>query len=359
MSCEDISQRDYAALGAALEGQQKLFRAMLEITHYCNNRCIHCYIEPDRDDLAPDPPAEVLVEIMDALVAEQTLWLSFTGGEPLLRPDFPQLYMEAKRRGFLISIFTNARLITDEIARMLRDYPPRLLSISLYGATASTYDRVAAVSGAFDEAMAGIRRIADLGVRFHLKSILMRANFHEMHAMEQIANDFGVSFTIDTGLTPTLYSKCTVLEQRLTPEEIVAMEQSDERKAAIWRENIQVRSELRPDGRHYHCGAGNTLIVIGPDLTARLCVMCYEPRWPLDVNDIRGSLHKIFFENFREERQRRLPPDCKCANCDMVGLCPTCAPWREQEVGSAALPCEFGCKLTALRLAAFGKKKLI
>ena len=67
------------------------------------------------------------------------LFLTFTGGDVFVRKDFLDIYMYAKKKGFIIEIYTNGVLINDNIVEVFTKYPPLLVDISLYGSCEKTY----------------------------------------------------------------------------------------------------------------------------------------------------------------------------------------------------------------------------
>ena len=110
----------------------------LELTARCNNDCRHCYINLPAGDRAARAAELTTAEILD--IAGQAadlgaLWCLVTGGEPLLRDDFTEIYLGLKRLGLLISVFTNACLVTPAHVELFRQYPPRDIEVSVYGAT--------------------------------------------------------------------------------------------------------------------------------------------------------------------------------------------------------------------------------
>ena len=110
----------------------------IEITARCNNNCRHCYINLPADDKVAkenELSFEEIKEITDEAVSLGALWCLITGGEPLLREDFFDIYLYFKRKGLLVSLFTNATLITDEHVRLFKKYPPRDIEVSVYGIT--------------------------------------------------------------------------------------------------------------------------------------------------------------------------------------------------------------------------------
>src|SRR5215472_13096865 len=94
----------------------------IEVTHRCPLECLHCYNNlPMGDTEARN--AELTFEehcrLLDELKEAGCLWLLYTGGEIFARKDFIGIYKEAKKRGFLITLFTNGTLITPTVADML------------------------------------------------------------------------------------------------------------------------------------------------------------------------------------------------------------------------------------------------
>ena len=133
-----------------IKNRRSLVSFDLEITARCNNDCRHCYINlPANDKTAAEKEltVEEIKEIADEAVSLGALWCLITGGEPLLRPDFEEIYLSLKRKGLLISVFTNANLITKEHIQLFHRYPPRDIEVTVYGVTEATYERVTRKAG--------------------------------------------------------------------------------------------------------------------------------------------------------------------------------------------------------------------
>ena len=114
----------------------------IDVTQRCNNQCLHCYNNLSAGDqkaseveLTFDEYRRIIDEIVDA----GCLWLLFTGGEIFLRKDFLDIYTYAKRKGLLITLFTNGTLITADIADYLAQLAPFSIEVTLYGRTKDTY----------------------------------------------------------------------------------------------------------------------------------------------------------------------------------------------------------------------------
>ena len=110
----------------------------LEITARCNNDCRHCYINllaGDREAQARELTLVEIERIAAEAVAMGAVWCLISGGEPLLRSDFADIFMMLKRQGLLVSAFTNACPVTAEHVELFRRYPPRDIEVSVYVAT--------------------------------------------------------------------------------------------------------------------------------------------------------------------------------------------------------------------------------
>src|SRR5262249_52287734 len=80
--------------------------------------------------------------ILDEMAAAGCLWLLYTGGEIFARRDFLDIYTHARRNGFIVTLFTNATLITGKIADCLTEFRPLAVEVTLYGRTRETYERL-------------------------------------------------------------------------------------------------------------------------------------------------------------------------------------------------------------------------
>jgi len=147
-----------ASLWNKMKNSRRLVSFDLEITPRCNNNCRHCYINLPADDKNAESKEisfKDIKKIADQAVGLGALWCLITGGEPLLRKDLFDIYLYLKKRGLLVSVFTNATLITKVHADFFKRYPPRDIEITVYGVTKDTYEKVTRRHGSFDEFIRG------------------------------------------------------------------------------------------------------------------------------------------------------------------------------------------------------------
>ena len=112
------------------------------------------------------------------------MWCLVTGGETLLRPDFPEIYLALKRKGLLVSVFTNATLVNKEHVALFKKYPPRDIEVTVYGVTRETYEAVTRAPGSFAQFWRGVHLLLERRVPFIVKAALLPPNRAEIAEFE-------------------------------------------------------------------------------------------------------------------------------------------------------------------------------
>jgi len=108
-----------------------------------------------------------------------------TGGEPLLRRDFSDIYLMLKRKGLLVSVFTNATLVRKEHIALFKKYPPRDIEVTIYGSNQATYEAVSRVSGSYQAFVHGLNALFEAGIPVRLKAMAMRSNLADIEAIAE------------------------------------------------------------------------------------------------------------------------------------------------------------------------------
>lgn len=158
------------------------------ITQQCNLKCIHCYahakITRDGNELSTDE-GKALIDDLSNMGAPVLL---FSGGEPLMRKDLPELAAYAVKKGMRAVISTNGTLIDSNTARTLKDIGLSYVGISLDG-TKDINDKFRGVIGAFDAAMQGIKNCQEAGIKVGLRFTINKFNVNEIPALFDILED--------------------------------------------------------------------------------------------------------------------------------------------------------------------------
>jgi radical SAM protein with 4Fe4S-binding SPASM domain len=357
MDCPHLPEIEYgdfrARLRQKLAGQRIPISGSMELTFRCNLRCQHCYVAHGHTGL-PGKQELSLAEIeriLDEMVAEGTLWLLMTGGEPLLRRDFLEIYNAAKNRGLLVSLFTNATMITNRIADHLAEYRPFNLEISQYGATQETYERVTGIPGSYARFRSGVDLLLERKIPIRLKTVVMTLNQHELRDMEAFANNLGVRFRYDAMINAGLNGSGSPTDLRISPEEVVELDLADEDRLAGWRSFAEQYQDVQPDNRYlYVCGAGLQSFHIDPYGQLSVCMMARRQQYDLR----RGTFREGWNDFLAEVRYQPPRGAYGCNQCPLLPICGQCPGWGDMEHNDPQKPVEYLCQVAHLRAEALG-----
>ena len=341
----------------------------LEITARCNNNCRHCYINlPAGDKTARENELsyQEIKEITDEAVSLGALWCLITGGEPLLREDFFDIYLYLKKKGLLLSVFTNAILVSDEHIQLFKKYPPRDIEVSVYGVTEETYERVTRKPGSFDAFATGVDLLIRNGIKVRLKAMAFRSNISEFpkiqrYCREKTKDYFRFDPFLHLRIDGNPQRNEDIKLERLSPEEIVALEESDsERFQSLKKgcEKLIVQEFSHKTCNHlFNCGAGNNYFSLSHDGFFRLCPSLLHPDCIYDLR--KGSptdAWKNFVPKVRGMESNRKDFVEKCRVCPFMNLCMWCPAHAHLETGEMDAPVDYFCKVAHARAEAIGKK---
>jgi heme b synthase len=162
-----------------------------ETTAGCNLACIHCRRITIADQLTPQDLSTAEAKAMiDDIAGFARPILVLSGGEPLFRPDIFEIATYASNACLIVALATNGTLIDAEVARRVQRSGIRRVSVSFDGADAATHD-IFRGAGAFDQALAGINHLCDVGVPFQINTTVARHNIHQMPETLALARSLG------------------------------------------------------------------------------------------------------------------------------------------------------------------------
>ncbi|CQR70684.1 Antilisterial bacteriocin subtilosin biosynthesis protein AlbA [Sporomusa ovata DSM 2662] len=148
-------------------------------TRTCNLKCRHCYMDSDAKKYQGELTTNEAKQFIDDLAEFRVPVLLFSGGEPLIRPDFFELAAYAAARGIRPTLSTNGTLITPEVARKIKEIGVGYVGISLDGLR-EVNDKFRGKEGAFQAAMQGIQNCVAAGQRVGLRFTINRHNLQEL-----------------------------------------------------------------------------------------------------------------------------------------------------------------------------------
>jgi radical SAM protein with 4Fe4S-binding SPASM domain len=319
----------------------------IDLTQRCNLRCVHCYAGPEAGGVAGELSAGEIRGLVDQISEAGCLFLMLTGGDPLARADFVSVYRYIRRSGLFATVFTNGTLITDAVAKVLRDFPPRAVEVSLYGARAETHDAVTRVPGSFVRCLRGMDRLAEAGVPVRLKTVVMSLNRHEIEELARMAEARGLRFRLDAAVFPRFSGDGAPLRYRVSPEEAIASEFAMPDRAEKWQAQIDRSSSIPSHDKLYGCGAGVSSFHIDARGNLQPCLMVRGVRCDLRRSSFRDGWAHIC----RQMSLKQSPDRFVCNTCDKKAVCDFCPGLFELETGDEATRSEYVCALGQARHA--------
>ena len=340
------------------QGRRAPMEVSIELTHRCPLECQHCYNNLPMSDVNArnqELTFDEHIRLLDELVEMGCLWILYTGGEVFARKDFLDIYTEAKKRGFLITIFTNGTMITPRIADYLAEYRPFAIEITLYGATRETYEELTQIPGSFDRCMRGVRLLHERNLPLKLKTVPTTINFHEVYEMKRFAEeDLGVEFKFDPLVNPRTDCSQSPLSVRLSPEQVVSIDFRDPVRKSEFKkmaeEELSGHVRRSQGTEKYTCGGGLQGCAVDPNGQMTICVLSHQ-----DGANLRdGGFKKGWDGHLKEIRQSIRTRQTICSSCQLQSLCSMCSANGELESGDAETPVEFLCQVAHLRAYTLG-----
>ena len=149
------------------------------ITKQCNLKCIHCYAHAKNTPFDNELSTKDGKNLIDDLARFNVPVLLFSGGEPLIRKDLPELAAYTVEKGIRAVISTNGTLISQKTAHLLKDIGLSYVGISLDGME-KINDRFRGVKGAFQSALDGINNCKEAGIKVGLRFTINKFNESEI-----------------------------------------------------------------------------------------------------------------------------------------------------------------------------------
>lgn len=334
----------------------------IDLTARCNNDCNHCYINVPANDTRfkeQELSLSQIEKIADEAVSMGTMWCLLSGGEPLIREDFEEIYLMLKRKGLLVSLYTNATLINDDHIDLFKRFPPREIEITVYGVTPDTYGKVTNRPANFKAFQLGLNQLLNNNISVRLKTMVMRSNIHEFSEIAAFCRQYTKDyFRFDPHLhlrydrNPEGNRK--ILSERLTPEEIANIEHEDPTRSESLKKDchIYIRNSVEAcsTGHLFNCGAGRESFSVSFDGNFRLCSSLLAPECVYDLKN--GNLQEAwtkFAPQILSMTTTNPEIRLKCNQCPIINLCQWCPANAYLECGQLDCRPDYFCEVAHAR----------
>ena len=313
-----------------------------ELTQRCNFGCEMCYVH-DCEQKTDPLSAEDWLNLAHQAKEAGTVFLLLTGGEPLLRDDFEQIYTSLAKMGFLISINTNGSLLK-KYTKLFDELPPVRINVSLYGADNSTYKKLCR-NEAFNEVMSSINQMKELGISMRLNTIFTPENIPDYKKIVDISKSTGIPLKPATYTYPSVRIGSGNKGSRFSPEEAAEYislidEQRFDKDFYTEKLNKILSLPNGPTDNKIRCRAGRASFWITADGKMRPCGMMPEP----DGRPLKDGFEKAWNDIKLATEQIRLPEEC--LSCKYSGICNVCAAMCKAETGDFGQMPQYICRLT-------------
>ena len=315
----EISKKQFLANFYEKTAHQRVpFRAMLELTYGCNLRCVHC-LNPThtaKDELR----TKELFRLIDQLLEQGTFDLCFTGGEIFTRRDCFEILEYAKNKGFYITIFTNATMITPQMADRIQVLKPRNVEISIYGATRETYERVTRIPGSFRRFLRGVQVLRSRRVPLIIKMPVVTLNQQEVEQARALVEGWGIKFVYCTDIHPRQDGSQEPLRYRLPPKDVVQVHQQMLGYKEWSAEGGGPKEEAcQAHQQMFTCSCGRNKLAVNPYGKMNLCVAFPIPQYDIQTGSVADGWRSLV--ELVDDANARPSETYECPSCRLQKHC--------------------------------------
>lgn len=322
-------------------------KGSIDLTYRCNNRCRHCWLWTDKGE--GELTKEEIFDIVDQARAMGCREWAISGGEPMLRPDFAEIFDYITSRSRTYSLNTNGTLITPEIAQLMKRKGSKM--VALYGATAEVHDHITRNPGSFDATMRGFELLKEAGAGFVVQIVPMKDNYHQFEEMKALAESLSPHWRIGASWLFLSASRdpaqnAGIVAQRLPPDVVVELDPPSSGDVDDGRQGCPVGD----DRLFAACIEARREFHVDPYGMLSFCPFVKDP---VLRYDLRAGTFREGWEEFVPSVAERVLGGGEyregCDSCPDRGDCQWCPVYGYLEHGRHSAPVEYLCKATQER----------
>ena len=286
-----------------------------ELTNSCNFSCPFCYINTPCAKRYPFYSYDELTKMVDSLVDMGMLFCTLTGGECLLHPNFADLYCYLKKKGVIVSVFTNGFLINDIIIESFLKYKPYKIEISIYGYSDVGFKKSTNTCFSKDIVFKNILKLKEIGIDVRCKTPITNLTSPEIPLIKKWCDDNDIYYYVSDELFDSYYGE-NVDDYRT--DNIVYQTSIKE------KENSYVRNSNRIFGRKkaWECSAGKYSGVISADRFFSPCMSSVGvEKYKFSISNGIATAIADFKRILAKEQNKNLDFCQGCIFCDICEKC--------------------------------------
>ncbi|MBD3282198.1 MAG: radical SAM protein [Candidatus Portnoybacteria bacterium] len=323
------------------------FSVTFELTNFCNEDCIHCYVpRNNNNELETREIKRILSELADA----GCLFISFTGGEIFTRLDIFEIIDFASKKRFVIDLLTNGALVDEKVISFLKTKTVRRVQISLYSATAQIHDQITQRKGSFLKSASAIEKLVKEGLKVEIAFPVMKLNFEQRHQVKKLAASLNARFLPAHIITARNDGSKDTFDLRLDNEQL----------QTLFKEDIFDYYPGRKAFQEHQFYVGFKNLQEANPCYSGINSCCIDPRGNLlpcnqflyQLGNLRkNSFSKIWQNSLRLKNLRtfKVRDLHTCSKCELLSYCSRCPGLALLEGGDFLGPSFENCRITKIQ----------
>ena len=318
--------------------QEIPFHTTFELTPLCNFRCNMCYVRLDPEQARKQGKllsTQQWLKIAEEAKRMGTITLEVTGGEAITRPDFCLLYESFIKMGYLIILRTNGYLIDQHVLKLLKQYKPRKVSVTLYGASDKMYERVCGITDGYSVVTRNVLAMKEAGLNVRLTMTVTNDNIEDFDILKQWAEENDLSITpFGALISPVRGAKRSIdhLQVQLPEEEYII---DEELKKRVSYKVTDRDTLMKP---FWMCRGFGAKCCITWDGRMMIC-NTFTNIW---TEPLKTGFEEAYHSLYSKLRELLRPE--QCGSCEYIEFCAACPAQLQSATGTSDQTNERICK---------------
>ena len=298
----------------------------VELTSKCNERCVHCYIPHENKNTEID--YHLMIQALNQCKELGVLTIIFSGGEPMLHPNFCDFLRYAKDLDFNVTILSNLTLLNESILEALMYRHASCVNVSLYSMDANVHDSITTVNGSFEKTKSNILRLIDNNVPVQINCPIMEQNKDSFHEVVKWGQSHKCSVITDYLIMARSDHSTDNLDNRLTVDDLPSVIKRLIESDVVFQSNVRGLQAEQTGISKIHaedrvCGVGMSTLCMVAVGTVYPCAGWQQ----YDCGNLKENTLRQIWENssqIKYLRSLRQKDFSKCMTCKDFDFCLMC-----------------------------------